>query len=186
MAHLGLFGSSSPLGPLSPGRGTKLPPRGDAMRKITGGRDPPTLGCSFFAYSWKLLAYSGAFLLTVDNFGFFTYNWSFFTYSFSFFTYSWSFFAYSGKVCLISALRDCKQRSLAVSKEAPTVSKNFPPPTLKTPVTGDQDRGRGQISQRVDGRKSSELSGPLNLHFQKILTVGSQANFRGEFPLRSV
>ena len=27
-------------------------------------------GCSFFAYSWKLPAYSGAFLLTVDNFSF--------------------------------------------------------------------------------------------------------------------
>ena len=30
-----------------------------------------------FAYSWKLPAYSGAFLLTVDNFSFFAYNWSF-------------------------------------------------------------------------------------------------------------
>ena len=28
-------------------------------------------GCGFFAYSWKLPAYSGAFLLTVDNFSFF-------------------------------------------------------------------------------------------------------------------
>ena len=42
-------------------------------------------------------------------------------------TYSWSFFAYSGKVRLIRALRDCKQRSLTVSKKAPTVSKKaFP------------------------------------------------------------
>ena len=57
-------------------------------------------GCSFFAYSWKLPAYSGVFLLTVDNFGFFTYSWSFFVYNFSFSTYSWSFFAYSGKVPL--------------------------------------------------------------------------------------
>ena len=32
---------------------------------------PPFLGgCSFFAYSWKLPAYSGAFLLTVDNLSF--------------------------------------------------------------------------------------------------------------------
>ena len=73
-------------------------------------------GCGFFAYSWKLPAYSGAFLLTVGNF-------SFFAYSFSFLTYKWSFFAYSGKVRLIKALRDCKQRSLTVSKKAPTVSK---------------------------------------------------------------
>ena len=29
------------------------------------------MGCGFFAYSWKLPAYSGAFLLTVDNFSFF-------------------------------------------------------------------------------------------------------------------
>ena len=85
------------------------------------------LGCSFFAYNWKLPAYSGAFLLTVDNFSFFTYNWSFFAYSFSFFAYSWSFFAHSGKVRLIRALRDCKQRSLTVSKKAPTVSKKASP-----------------------------------------------------------
>ena len=33
-------------------------------------------GCGFFAYSWKLPAYNGAFLLTVDDFSFFTYIWS--------------------------------------------------------------------------------------------------------------
>ena len=88
---------------------------------------PLKQGCGFFAYSWKLPAYSGAFLLTVDNFGFCTYSWSFFPYSFSFFTYSWSFLAYSGKVRLIRALRDCKQRSLTVSKKAPTVSKKASP-----------------------------------------------------------
>ena len=32
---------------------------------------PLQYGCSFFAYNWKLPAYSGAFLLTVDNFSFF-------------------------------------------------------------------------------------------------------------------
>ena len=37
-------------------------------------------GCSVFAYSWKLPAYIGAFLLTVDNLNFCAYNWSFFTY----------------------------------------------------------------------------------------------------------
>ena len=65
----------------------------------------------------------GSFLLTVELFysqftilAFFTYSWSFFAYSFSFSAYSWSFFAYSGKVRLISALRDCKQRSLTVVK----------------------------------------------------------------------
>ena len=38
-----------------------------------------------------------------------------------------AFLAYSGKVHLMRALRDCKQRSLTVSKTTPTVSKkNFP------------------------------------------------------------
>ena len=54
-------------------------------------------GCGFFAYSWKLPAYSGAFLLTVDKFSSFTYGSSFLTYSFSFFTYSWSFLLTVGK-----------------------------------------------------------------------------------------
>ena len=36
-----------------------------------------------------------------------------------------AFFAYSGR--LIRALRDCKPRSLTVSKEAPTVSKKASP-----------------------------------------------------------
>ena len=62
-------------------------------------------------------AYSGAFILTVDNFSFCTYSWSFFACSSSFFAYSWSFFAYSGKVRLIRALTDCEQRSFTVSKE---------------------------------------------------------------------
>ena len=79
------------------------------------------------AYSWKLPAYNGAFLLTVDNFSFFAYSWSFFAHSFSFLTHSWSSFAYSGKVHLIRALRDCKQRSLTVSKKAPTVSESATP-----------------------------------------------------------
>ena len=83
-------------------------------------------GCGLFAYSCKPPSYSGAFLLTVDSFSFFTYSSSFFAYSFSFFTYSWSFYAYSGKVRLIRALRDCKPRSLTLSKKTPTVSKASP------------------------------------------------------------
>ena len=71
-----------------------------------------------FADSWKLPAYGGAFLLTIDNFSFFTYNWSFFAYSFSFFTYNWSFFAYNGKVRPIRALRDCKQRSFKCKQKS--------------------------------------------------------------------
>ena len=86
-----------------------------------------SIGCGFFAYSWKLPAYSGAFLLTVNKFSFLLTIGAFFAYKFSFLTYSWSFFAYSGKVRLIRALRDCKQRSLTVSKKAPTVSKKASP-----------------------------------------------------------
>ena len=82
---------------------------------------------AFFAYSWRLPAYSGAFLPTVDNFSFFACSWSSFAYSFSFSTYSWSFCDYSGKVRLIRPLRDCKQRSLTVSKKAPTVSRKASP-----------------------------------------------------------
>ena len=32
---------------------------------------PTSVGCGFFAYSWKLLAYSELFLLTLNNFSFF-------------------------------------------------------------------------------------------------------------------
>ena len=70
-------------------------------------------------------------MLAVDNFSFFSYGWSFFGYNSSFFTYSWSFFAYSGKVRLIRALGDCKQRSLTVSKKARTVSKKAPTASKK-------------------------------------------------------
>ena len=79
----------------------------------------------------------GSFLLTVELFylqltmlAFFAYSWSFLAYSFSFFTYSWSSFAYSGKVRLIRALRDCKQRSFTVSKKARTVSTRASPKSL--------------------------------------------------------
>ena len=47
--------------------------------------------------------------------------------NFSFFAYNWSFCAYSGKVRLIRALRDYKQRSSTVSKQAPTVSGKASP-----------------------------------------------------------
>ena len=53
-------------------------------------------------------------------------------YSFSFLLIVGAFFAYSGKVRLIRALRDCKQRSSTVSKTAPTASKQKKlPPSLK-------------------------------------------------------
>ena len=85
------------------------------------------MGCGFFAYSWKLPAYSGAFYLQLTILAFLLTVGAFLLTSFSFLTYSWSFFAYSGKVRLIRALRDCKQRSLTVSKKVPTVSKKASP-----------------------------------------------------------
>ena len=91
-------------------------------------------GCGFVAYSWKLPTYSGAFLLTIDTFSFFAYSWSFSAYNCSFFTYNSSFLAYNGRVRLIRALRDCKQRSSTVSKKAPTVSKKLPPKRKRIPV----------------------------------------------------
>ena len=89
------------------------------------------MDAAFFAYSWRLPAYSGAFLLTVDDFSFFAYSWSFLLTVSAFLLTVGAFFAYSGKVPPIRALRDCKQRSLSVSKKAPTVSKASP---IKNPL----------------------------------------------------
>ena len=115
------------------------------------------------AYSWKLPAYSGALVLTVDNFSFFAYSWSFFAYSFSFFTYnwsffaySWSFFAYSWSFFLRRALRNCKQRSLTVSKKAPTVSKKLPP-VFKAWVQQSECCCHGISSEK----QNNHLFGPL-------------------------
>ena len=46
----------------APGVYKNSPPMGPEIIQI---------GCGFFAYSWKLPAYSGAFLLAVDNSSFF-------------------------------------------------------------------------------------------------------------------
>ena len=83
----------------------------------------PEKECSFFAYSSKLPSHRGALLLTVDNFSFFAYSWNFLLTALVFLLTIGAFFAYSGKVHRIRALRDYKQRSLTVSKKAPTVSK---------------------------------------------------------------
>ena len=61
------------------------------------------LGCGFFAYSWKLPAYSRAFLLTVDNFSFFLTVGAFLLTVLAFLRTVGAFFAYSGKVRLIRA-----------------------------------------------------------------------------------
>ena len=63
--------------------------------------------------------YSGGFCLTVALGNFLTCNWSFYL--------QLNLLAYSGKVPPISTLMDCKQRSVAVSTKAPTVSKKTSP-----------------------------------------------------------
>ena len=93
------------------------------------------VGCSCFDYSWKLAAYSGAFLLAVDNFSFLLAVGAFLLTIELFFGCNWSFFAYSGKVRLIGALRNCKQRSLTLSKKAPTVSKKTSPVLVEGPFS---------------------------------------------------
>ena len=67
-----------------------------------------------------------SFLLTVDNFSFFTYSWSFFALLYL-------QLGASGKVRLIRALRDCKQGSLTVSKKARNVSKKASPHPFLVP-----------------------------------------------------
>ena len=81
----------------------------------------------------------GSFLLTVELFFYFQLTIvvsllkarAFSLTSLAFFYLQSELFAYRGKVRMISASRDCKQRSLTVSKRAPTVSKkSFPRPKL--------------------------------------------------------
>ena len=84
-------------------------------------------GVRLFCLQLEAFCLQWGFLLTIGNCSVFAYNWSIFAYSFRFYTYSWSFFAYNSEVRLIRALRDCKQRSLAVSKKAPTASKKASP-----------------------------------------------------------
>ena len=109
-------------------------------------------GCGFFAYSWKLPAYNGAFLLTIELsylqltiLAFLLTISTFLLTILAFLLTIGALFAYNGKVRLIRALRDCKQRSSSVSKKAPTVSwwtfrprkKNFTPPPPNSPIRPD-------------------------------------------------
>ena len=63
---------------------TSFPHVGPVSLSVGGGVKTEVSGCSFFAYGWKLPAYSGAVLLTVDKFSFFACTWSFFTYNLAF------------------------------------------------------------------------------------------------------
>ena len=84
-----------------------------------GLMSPYKIGCGF-------LLTIGSFLLTVELF-YLQLTILVFSLTIGVFTYNWSFFAYSGRVHLIRALRDCRQRSLTVSKKTPTVSKKTSP-----------------------------------------------------------
>ena len=89
--------------------------KGDAAFWLTVGSFMLTVELFYLQLTiLALLLTVGAFLLT----------------ALAFFPYSWSFFACNGKVRLIRALRDCKRRSLTVSKKAPTVSKKTSPFSL--------------------------------------------------------
>ena len=71
----------------------------------------------FFAYNWKLPAYSGEFLLT-DNFCFFTYNWSFlltilvFLLTVGVFCLQWESASNKGLKGLYAKKPNCKQKKL--------------------------------------------------------------------------
>ena len=76
----------------------------------------------FFAYSWKLPAYNGASSLTIDNFSFSTYNWSSLLAILAFSLTILACLLTVGAFCLQwesasnKGLKDCRQRSLSVSK----------------------------------------------------------------------
>ena len=69
-----------------------------------------------------------SFFLTVDILAFLLRVWAFLLTALASSLTVGALFAYNGKVLPIRALRDCKQRSLTVSKKAPTVSKKASPP----------------------------------------------------------
>ena len=104
---------------------------GEALGSLSWRTD-----AAFLLTIWKLPAYSGAFVLTIDNFSFFTYNWSFFTNNNSVLLTNGAF-CLQWKVRLISAFWDCKQRNLTVSKTTPTVSEKLPkgPGRIKNTMT---------------------------------------------------
>ena len=98
-----------------------------------------SFGCGFFAYSWKLPAYSGAFLRTIQNLSFSVYSWSVFTCNLSFLNYSWQHFLGPGpglqtpetrlwddppqRVCLRSALLTREVLGAGLSQDcAPSVT----------------------------------------------------------------
>ena len=96
------------------------------------------MGCGFFGYSWKLLAYNGAFLLTIDNFSFFTCNWSFLLKALVFYL-QFELFAYSGIVHLIRALTWWEFRpqiKIFSLPPSPNIPARHPPGPSPPPLLG--------------------------------------------------
>ena len=95
-----------------------------------------------FAYSWKRLAYSGAFLFTVLLEGFFAYS--------LFFTYSWILFAYNGEVLLISSSTDCKLKTFISCYTTPWAWNCFLSPRVGKLRAWEIDR-KGKIPKVLRG-----------------------------------
>ena len=71
---------------------------------------------------------------------------------------------YSGKVRLRKALRDCKQRSLTVSKKAPTVSKKTSPIVFSCSLGGGGGRYFSVPSQWYSEKPSCATKSPVTVH----------------------
>ena len=92
-----------------------------------------TLSCqkdvAFSLTVWKLPAYSGAFLLTVEIFSCFTYSWSFSAYSCSLFCLQLELFYLQWESASTKGLKGTvSKKKLNCKQKTPTVSKQkFPP-----------------------------------------------------------
>ena len=79
-------------------------------------------------------------------------------------------FAYNGKVSLIRALRDCKQRSLTVSKKAPGLSEKASPfvnqlvlrmPPVSTLLSQASTDGQRQTDVSLEGAQAQAPITPM-------------------------
>ena len=135
-----------------------------ASRRLPGwSRNRTRTPSQFFAYNWKLVAYSWVlvFYLQLCLGVCFFLQLEFFTYNLSCFAYSWSFPAYNGKELQTSTCMDCKQGSSTVSKTTQTVSKKASPhppwPSCAIPPARLRLSGRnsGKIPERPRKRSQS-------------------------------
>ena len=125
------------------------------------------LQLSFFAYSgaWEPYCLQLGSFVTIG----------------AFCIYNWSFIAYNGKVPLISTWMDCKQRSLTLSKKAPTVSNKAHPPNIyhhhpesKTRKSSEGNTGSihpygryGNAGKTVKSRSTTTVLWPVKAIFEE-------------------